>query len=158
MIPVEAIPMDARRSLADHVAALGAEIRLKYGPTIGWAELMRIMTAKECVRYPCELAFDAGMLHPSELAWLSPRGEHPQDGFVLQVHPHFAQTPERVPYIALYQLVLVNYGVFARPEDAEILGAAALGLDQDTYYAALCRMADELDLGNRTCCGSAAAG
>ena len=46
--------------------------------------------------------------------------------------------------LALYQLVLVNYGTFAGPEDAEALGAAALGMTRDEYYQQVCRLADEL--------------
>jgi hypothetical protein len=49
-----------------------------------------------------------------------------------------------VPYLVLYQLVLVNYGEFASPDDAETFGASALGLEREEYYAALCRMADEV--------------
>ena len=51
-----------------------------------------------------------------------------------------------MPLLVLYQLVLVNYGAFAAPDDAETFGAAALGLGRDEYYHALCRLADELPL------------
>ena len=53
------------------------------------------------------------------------------------------QLPQ-VPWLVLYQLVLVNYGEFASPDDAETFGAAALGLDRDEYYARLCEMADQI--------------
>jgi hypothetical protein len=49
-----------------------------------------------------------------------------------------------VPWLALYQLVLVNYGEFASPDDAEIFGAGALGIPREDYYRALCGMAYEL--------------
>jgi hypothetical protein len=52
---------------------------------------------------------------------------------------------EQVPLLVLYQLVLVNYGEFASPDDAETFGAAALGLAKDDYYHALCALADELE-------------
>ena len=42
-------------------------------------------------------------------------------------------------------LVLVNYGAFAAPEDAEAFSAAALGLGRDDYYDRLCRLADQLE-------------
>jgi len=54
---------------------------------------------------------------------------------------------EQVPLLVLYQLVLVNYGVFAAPEDAEAFGAAALGLERDEYYHRVCQLADELGQG-----------
>ena len=46
----------------------------------------------------------------------------------MYVHPFFMTQLEQVPLLVLYQLVLVNYGAFAAPEDAETFGAAALGL------------------------------
>ena len=137
---------EARQSLAAHVAARGAEIREKYGPRIGWAELQRMLADRECTRYPCELAFDAEPLLPGELAYPVPLGERPEQGFRLCVHPYFSIDPARVPEIALYQLVLVNYGVFAAPEDAESFGAAILGISREEYYRRLCAMADEIFL------------
>jgi len=58
------------------------------------------------------------------------------------VHPFYMTQLDRVAYLVLYQLVIVNYGEFASPEDAETFGAAALGLAKDEYYAALCQLSD----------------
>ena len=70
--------------------------------------------------------------------------EQPEDGFTIYVHPYFLAQPEWIPYLVLYQLVLVNYGEFATAEDAEVFGASALGLSQEEYYSTLCQLADEL--------------
>jgi hypothetical protein len=120
------------------------DIRAKYGPLIGLPELRRILADRDCVRYPCELVFDAGPLLTGEAAHPVPKGERPEDGFTLCVHPHFSADPDRVPILALYQLVLVNYGVFASPEDAENFGAAVLGIPRDEYYSRLCALVDEI--------------
>ena len=133
---------DARQSLTAHIAAKGRELREKYGPNIGWPELQRILNDRDFVRYPCELVFDASGLNDGEFAHPAQKGELPEDGFVMQVHPFFSVMPGRVPYLVLYQLVLVNYGEFASSCDAETFGAAALGLSRDEYYDALCEMAD----------------
>ncbi|MCX8092363.1 MAG: hypothetical protein N3I86_15745 [Verrucomicrobiae bacterium] len=138
------IAQDARQSLAAHVAARGEEIRAKYGPRIGWTELQRILQDRSCVRYPCEIVFDAAPLQPGEFAWPEPKGPKPEDGFTMYVHPLFMTQLDAVPYLVLYQLVLVNYGPFASPDDAETFGAAALGLSKDDYYAALCELADQV--------------
>jgi hypothetical protein len=135
---------DARQSLNGHVAAKGREIRAKYGPHIGWKELLRIMADRACVRYPCEIVFDAGPLEPGEFAHPVAKGERPEDGFTMYVHPFFMTQLERVSSLVLYQLVLVNYGEFASADDAETFGAAALGISRDEYYAMLCEMADEI--------------
>jgi hypothetical protein len=138
-------PEAGHQSLNAHAAAKGREIREKYGPRIGWNELLRILADRTCVRYPCELVFDAGRLLPGEFAHPVAKQDLPEGGFTLYVHPRFAQDLDRVPYVALYALVRVNYGEFASAEDAESFGANALGLSQDEYYQTLCEMADAVE-------------
>jgi len=136
---------DARQSLTAHAAAKGLEIREKYGPHIGWKELQGILQDRSCVRYPCEILFDAAGLQPGEFAHPVAKGERPEAGFTIFVHPLLLLQLERVPPLVLYQLVLVNYGDFASADDAESFGANALGLSKDDYYRALCEMADEFE-------------
>jgi hypothetical protein len=149
---------DARESLTAHVAAKGAEIRAKYGPTIGWSQLKGILADREFVRYPCELVFDPAPLQPDECAYPAPNGERPEDGFRLCVHPYFSVDPDRVALLALYQLVSVNYGAFASHEDAEAFGAAVLGVTEQEYYEAICAMADEISTDNLVAGGNDAPG
>ncbi|SRR6266403_635880 len=136
---------DAKQSLNSHVAAKGAEIFEKYGPAIGWKQLLGILEDRSCVRYPCEVAFDAAPLAAGEFAHPVPKGQHPEAGFTLFVHPYFMTQLEQVPLLVLYQLVLLNYGEFASPDDAETFGACALGITKDEYYQTLCELANQLD-------------
>jgi hypothetical protein len=135
---------DARQSLNAHVAAKGAEIRRKYGPHFGWQELQRLLEDRAYVRYPCTIVFDAAPLNPGEFAHPVANGNRPEDGFTMYVHPFFMTRLQQVPHLVLYQLVSVNYGEFASPDDAETFGAGALGLTRDEYYGDLCKMADQV--------------
>ena len=135
---------DARQSLNAHVADKGAELHAKYGPHIGWVELQQILQDRVFVRYPCEVVFEAAQLNPGEFAYPEAKGARPEDGFTIHVHPDFATQLDRVPWLVLYQLVLVNYGEFASADDAETFGAQALGLAKDEYYLALCAVADAI--------------
>ena len=135
---------DFKESLNGHVAAKGTEIREKFGPHIGWNELLRVLEDRSLVRYPCAIVFDATPLQEGEFAHPVANGERPEEGFNICVHPFFATQLSRVPYLILYQLVLVNYGDFASSDDAEIFGANALGISKEDYYNALCDMADEI--------------
>jgi hypothetical protein len=146
-MPTQLTADDARQSLNTHVAAKGAEIFTKYGPQISWKGLHQILKDDACVRYPCEIVFDSAGLQPGELAHPTPKGDRPGDGFTIFVHPLFMTQLAQVPAIVLYQLVLVNYGEFASPDDAETFGAAALGMSRDDYYAGLCAIADQLASG-----------
>ena len=143
-MPVTLTAEDAKQSLNGHVEAKGLELRAKYGPQIGWSELLRILMDRSFVRYPCELVFAAGELCDGEMAHPVPEGDTPEAGFKLFVHPFFMARLGSVPAIALYQLVRVNYGEFASADDAETFGAAALGISKDAYYDTLCDLADNL--------------
>ena len=140
-MPTQLTADDARVSLNAHVAAKGAEIRARYGPVIGWNELKLLLEDRACVRYPCTLEFDATPLQPGEFAHPVAKGGQPEDGFTMYVHPFFMTHLPEVPWLVLYQLVLVNYGEFASGEDALTFGAAALGLSEDDYFERLCELA-----------------
>ncbi len=135
---------DARQSLLAHVEAKGLEAYLKFGPVMDGAALQRLLADRAFVRYPCEIVFDAGPLEPGEFAVPLPKGERPEDGFTMVVHPCFEQNVDHLAYAVLYQLVPVNYGEFASADEAETFGAAALGLTRDEYYDALCDISDQL--------------
>lgn len=135
---------DAKQSLNAHVAAKGDEIHAKYGPVIGWTQLQAILEDRTCVRYPCRLSFDSSRLNPGEFAHPEPAGVNPEAGFTLHVHPIYMTQLAMIPYLALYQLVAVNYGVFASADDAEAFAAHALGLPREEYYRTLCSLADLL--------------
>ncbi len=143
-MPAQPTVADAKESLTAHAAQTGAAIFEKYGPHIGWTELIRLLDDRSCVRYPCRVVFDAAELQPGEFAHPASNGARPEDGFTMFVHPIFMRRLDQVPLLVLYQLVLVNYGAFASSEDAEVFGASALGLSRDAYYAAVCALADQL--------------
>jgi hypothetical protein len=143
---------DASQSLSAHVALKGFELYQKYGPRVGWNELVRVLEDRAFCRYPCQVVFDAGPLQPGEAAYPVALGQAPEEGFAMHVHPHFMRGLDRVPYLVFYQLVMVNYGEFASPEDAEVFGSSALGLPRDEYYQALCAMVDELGGSDQTAC------
>ncbi len=142
---------DARQSLAAHAAERGAEIRQKYGPHPGWKELTRLLEDRACVRYPCRIVFDASPLQPGEFAHPEPEGEKPEDGFTMFVHPLFMGNLDEVPPLVLYQLVLVNYGLFASATDAEVFGSEAYGLPREEYYNLICNLADKIHNADSRC-------
>ena len=135
---------DAKQSLTAHVETKGVEAYLKFGPQIDWAALSRLLADRAFVRYPVEIAFDEAELLPGEFATPVQNGESPEDGFTMFIHPAFSTQLDLVPALVLYQLVAVNYGVFASSIDAETFGAAALGITRDEYYELICDAADQV--------------
>lgn len=135
---------DARQSLTGHVEQKGIEVYGKFGPQLGWDQLQLLLEDRAYVRYPCEIVFDATPFQPGEFAHPVQKGQLPEEGFTMFVHPAFEGQMERVICAVLYQLVAVNYGEFASADEAETFGAAALGLTRDEYYALLCEMSDQV--------------
>lgn len=135
---------EVRQALSAQVATQGAEIHRRYGPEIGWDELMRLLEDRSCVRYPCEIRFDAAPLLPGEFAHPVPKGNDPAEGYIIYVHPAYCNQLGRVAYLVLHQLVWVNFGASAGADDAEAFGALALGLAKEEYYSALCELAGQL--------------
>lgn len=127
-----------------HAASKGAEMREKYGPEIGWGQLQQILNDRTLVRYPTEMIFDSAKLLPGECAHAESKTENPTDGFTIYIHPFFVSNPPDAVILALYQLVVINYGPFASSDDAESLAAAALGISTDDYYDRICQIADRL--------------
>jgi hypothetical protein len=135
---------DAGRHLSEQVAAQGEEIARQYGPHMSWDQLQQLLADRRFVRYPCELRFEADPLLPGEFAHSVAKGNRPEEGYVLYIHPHYATELPLVPYLALHQLVLINYGESATAEDAETFGALALGLSKDAYYLTLCELSHQI--------------
>lgn len=137
---------DGRVALRDHILERTAAARARYGPLIDDAAIMRILDDREIVRYPLGVRFDAAPLQPGEFAFAMPVGEHPREGFCLFIHPSFEQRRDLWPRLIAYHIPPVNYGDIADAEDCELFGASLLGLTTDSYYEALCDLADTLPL------------
>ncbi len=132
------------------MAAEGKLLHEKYGPTIDWSDVDKILCDRSIVRFPCEVVFDAEPLLPGEFAHAVRKGTRPDEGFVLHVHPLYASQPSRLPYVVLSQLPYVNHGHGLSAEDAETFGGCALGISKEAYYQKLCGLAEELS-GDELC-------
>ena len=136
---------DVRQCVAAEVAAKAAEIRHRYGPQLGWEQLQQLLQDREFTLFPCEIRFDAAPLLPGEFGHPVPKGSGRDQGYVIYLHPKYANQPAAVPYLVLHQLVLINYGQAATADDAETFGSIALGLSKEAYYHALCELSGQID-------------
>ena len=134
----------AKPGLREQVSAQAAEIHIKYGPQIGWDQLRQLLEDRNLVRYPCEIRFDAEPLLPGEFAHPFPRGNNPDEGYIIYVHPYYSTHLPCVPLLVLHQLALINYGDSATLDDAETFGSLALGLSKEEYYQALCELCAQI--------------
>ncbi len=138
---------DARRAFHQHLVEKAAAARLRHGLLIDEAAFRRILADREVVRHPVELAYDAEPLEPGEFAFPQPLGPKPSDGFRLCVHPLYREIPDAVPLLGAYHIPTINYGEIVGPAEAELFGAALVGLPTEEYYRAICELADMLEPG-----------
>jgi hypothetical protein len=138
------ITKNVREGLRAEMTAHAGEIRAKYGPEIGWDQLLQLLDDRRFVHFPCEIRFDAEPLLPGEFAHALPKSSNLAEGFTIYVHPCYANQLPRVPYLVLEQLVLVNYGPSVTADDAETFGSCALGLTKEEYYRALCELSEQI--------------
>ncbi len=138
----------AREAFGAHLKAKATAARHKYGPQIDADAIRRMLQDPEVVRYPTTIEFDAAALQAPEFAHPRPLGFHASDGYCLFVHPHFRGQPENLPFLVAYHIPSINYGGIAEAEHAELYGATLLGLDVETYYQALCELADSIPAGH----------
>jgi hypothetical protein len=135
---------EARVRFSEHLKAKAAAARLKYGLHIDAEAIRTMLGDREVVRYPTSIEFDATPLQAHEFACPQPLGFHAGDGYCLFVHPHFRRQPENLPLLVAYHIPSINYGGIVEPRHAELYGATLLGLEVETYYQALCELADSI--------------
>jgi hypothetical protein len=135
---------DAHQSIRADLESKAAAIRQKYGPNIGWHELQALLQDRQLIPFVCEIRFDAAPLLPGEFAHADAKGPDMEQGFVICLHPQYANQLSRVPYLVLHQLVLIKYGDSATADDAETFGSLALGLSKEAYYRALCELSGQI--------------
>jgi len=135
---------EARAAFSEHLKAKAAAARLTYGPSIDAEAIRTMLGDREVVRYPTSIEFDAAPLQVHEFACPQPLGFHASDGYCLFVHPHFRGQPENLPLLVAYHIPTINYGDIVEAQHAELYGATLLGLEVETYYHALCELADSI--------------
>ncbi len=131
-------------AVSQHALTKAEEIRARYGPTIDYATVLRMLEDRNSIRYPCRIEFVSDGIEPGLFGKTEPVSEDPEDGYVLSLHAGFKDQTDILPALVLYQSVLVNYGDLATADDAELFGSTVLGLDRDAYYAQIVDLTDQL--------------
>ncbi len=135
---------DGYEALRGHVLERALLGRERYGPKIDEGALLRMLQDPDVIRFPTHIVYEDDALLDGEFAWARPQGDSPKDGFHIVVASMFKDRPEDLVAIVAYHLVRVNYLDVATHVEAELFGAALLGIEVDEYYERLCGFADEL--------------
>ena len=135
---------DGYEALRGHVIERALTGRKRYGPKIDEGALLRLLQDPEIVRFPTHIVYDDELLLDGEFAWAKALGERPSEGYQIVVASMFKDRPDDLVAIVAYHLVRVNYLDVATHVEAELFGAALLGIEVDEYYERLCKLADEL--------------
>ncbi len=139
-------PEAAREAFLEHVRRKAMDAHEAYGPQLTGPDMLRLLEDEQVVRYPTSVHFDDSALQQHEFAFAKALGFHTSDGFALCIHPVFKDTPDAWPFLMSYHIPVINYGDLVDAEVSEVFGATLLGIDQEEYYQAVCRLADSIPL------------
>ncbi|MES9963451.1 MAG: hypothetical protein ABW116_07905 [Candidatus Sedimenticola sp. 20ELBAFRAG] len=131
-------------TVSHHAAERAKEINAKYGPTIDYPTVLRILDDRRCIRYPVNILFTSDEIESGLFAKTKPVSDNPDDGYTIFLHKQLEDRHDSLPALILYQSVLVNYGDLATADDAEIFGSGVLGIDREVYYQQIVALTDSL--------------
>jgi hypothetical protein len=133
-----------RHSLGDHLVAQAIVAHQKHGP-LAAGKLDTLLRDPDCLRYPVRLVYEFGEMAMHQFAqpdidWRN-TGE---DARVLYLRPLLRERPDLLPLAVAYMIPLINYGDIVSDEHCRLFGATLMGLTEEEYYEAICRLADEV--------------
>lgn len=128
-------------SLREHLLAQAVVAHQKHAPLTG-DKLDALLHDPDCLRHPVRLVFEFGEMAMHQFAqpdfdWRNPD----QDGRVLYLHPALRERPDLLPLAVAYMIPVINYGDIISDEHCIGYGATLLGLMEEEFYRAVCRMA-----------------
>jgi hypothetical protein len=137
-------PEVARQGFLEHVREKATAARMKHGLYVDTDAVLAMLDDRTIVRHPTSIVFDASPLQPHEFAFPQPIGFHASDGYALCLHPCFRGQREIWSLLIAYHIPVINYGEIVDADVAELFGATLHGLEVETYYQALCELADSI--------------
>lgn len=138
---------DGYEALRGHLVGRADACRAKYGierDQLSWTTFQEILKDSDIVRFPVEVVFTNEGLMKGEFAIPRPNGEKATEGFQLLIRPCFEGDDEALVTLALYHIPSVNYLDIVTHVEAELFGAAMLGIEIEDYYQRVCRHADRM--------------
>lgn len=144
MKKIEPTEEDGYEALRAHIVNRAIACREKYGTDLTWDVVQRILVDGDFVRFPVQVAFSDEPLQRGEFAIPVPQGETAKDGFVLCIRPCFEGNEAALVPLVLYHIPSINYLDIVTHVEAELFGAAMLGIEIDEYYERVCELADTM--------------
>ena len=141
-----AVDDDLHASLLRHAGEAAARAAAKLGGPLSTANVGLFLADSDCVKCRVEIVYDVSELESHQFAQPVFIGTGTDRACRLYVHPHYAERPECLPFIVAYMAGAVNYGGAVSLDLCEVYGAALMRMTREEFYAAVCRVADELPL------------
>jgi hypothetical protein len=141
-LPAPALEQLGQQSLREHLLAQAIVAHQKHGPVTA-DKLDALLQDPDCLRHPVRLVFEFGEMAMHQFAqpdldWRNTE----QDSRVLYLRPLLRERPDLLPLAIAYMIPAINYGDIISDEHCLLYGAALMGMMEDEFYAAICRLAD----------------
>ncbi len=131
-------------SLREHLLAQAVVAHHRHSPLTA-DRLELLLKDPECVRHPTRLVFEFGEMALHQFAQPDVDWRNAElDGRVLYLRPSLRDRPDLLPLAVAYMIPLINYGDVISDAHCLAYGATLLGMMEDEYYAAVCRLADDV--------------
>ena len=138
-------PEDGYRALQGHLVDKAKLARERYGPAFSAMDVVAMLEDRDIVRHPTQLVYDSSKLQEGEFALAIPvEGSDPR-AYELVVHEHFRGRESDLAFMVGYHIPTINYLDIVTHAEAEMFGAALLGIEVEVYYERICQRADELE-------------
>ncbi len=129
-------------ALRDHIAAQAVVAHHKHAP-LRFNRLEVLLADPECLRHPTRLVFEFGEMAAHQFADLGPDLRNPERyGRVLYLRPRLRDRPDLALLAVAYMIPVINYGDIVTDDHCIRYGATLLGMPDEEFYEAVCRMAD----------------
>ncbi len=139
----EELIKEGEDSLLGHIYEKAQHARSKYG-TLTHREIERFLSDPDIVRKPTRLIFEFGEMAANQFAQPEPDPRDIENAFAIYLRPELRQHPDLIPLAVSYVLPLINYGDIITDHHCTIYGALLMGMTENSYYNAICKMADLL--------------
>jgi hypothetical protein len=133
---------DGRTARREQIAAMAGAARLRHGAHPGAGRAM--LDDRSVSRLPVSVRFDSGPAEPVAAALRVALGETAGDGCGLCIHPAIGSQRGLPARVIAYTIPTVRFGRLVPSEEAELFGTTLVGMETDTYYRAMCEIADSL--------------
>jgi len=130
-----------KESLRDHLVGMAGLAHVRHAALQG-DSLYAFLSDPDFVRYPVRLAFERGSMSPHQFAQPEKDPNSVSPAYLLYLHPRIRDEALFIRQAIAYYMPIINFGDMVTEDLAILYGATLMGMPENSFYTALCEIAD----------------